>query len=266
MLRPSFLAACARELAALAAEATAPLLVGVPVLDGDRPRNAAALCVGGRGGRPLRQARCCRTTASSTRPARSRPGRRSLALDARGALVSVTICEDIWLPGPSEAAAAAGATVIANLSASPYHLGKGESREQMLRTRARDGVAFVAFCNIVGGQDELIFDGRSCVIDPEGEVIARAATFAEELLVCDIDPSHGDRGAPARRPPAPRPPPAAEAPRARRVGRGAPRRIRPGASQRARRRAAGAAGRRAVGRAAGSACATTCTRTASGAC
>jgi NAD+ synthase (glutamine-hydrolysing) len=78
--------------------------------------------------------------------------------------------------------------VIANLSASPYHLGKGESREQMLRTRARDGVAFVAFCNIVGGQDELIFDGRSCVIDPEGEVIARAATFAEELLVCEIDP------------------------------------------------------------------------------
>ncbi len=116
-------------------------------------------------------------------------GRRPLAVDVAGALVSVTICEDVWLPGPSEAAASAGATVIANLSASPYHLGKGEAREQMLRTRARDGVAFVAFCNIVGGQDELIFDGRSCVIDPAGDVLARAESFAEELLVCDIDPT-----------------------------------------------------------------------------
>src|SRR4029077_17049737 len=103
--------------------------------------------------------------------------------------VSVTICEDVWLPGPSEAAASAGATVIVNLSASPYHLGKGEAREQMLRTRARDGVAFVAFCNMFGGQDELIFDGRSCVIDPAGDVLARAESFAEELLVCDIDPT-----------------------------------------------------------------------------
>jgi NAD+ synthase (glutamine-hydrolysing) len=210
VLRPSFLAACAAELEALAAEVTTPLLVGLPVLDGDRPRNAAALCVGG--------------TVVARYDKRELPnygvfdenrtfaaGRRPLALDARGALVSVTICEDIWVPGPSEASAAAGATVIANLSASPYHLGKGESREQMLRTRARDGVAFVVFCNIVGGQDELIFDGRSCVIDPQGDVIARAATFAEELLVCEIDPGiaiaarlrdarlrHGRRKAPKR--------------------------------------------------------------------
>jgi NAD+ synthase (glutamine-hydrolysing) len=187
VLRPSFLAACARELEALAAEAAAPLLVGLPVLDGDRPRNAAALCVGGAVvARYDKRLLPNYGVFDETRT--FAPGRKALALDARGALVAITICEDIWLPGPSEAAAAAGATVIANLSASPYHLGKGESREQMLRTRARDGVAFVAFCNIVGGQDELIFDGRSCVIDPQGEVIARAATFAEELLVCDIDP------------------------------------------------------------------------------
>jgi NAD+ synthase (glutamine-hydrolysing) len=187
VLRPSFLSACARELTALAEEVRTPLLVGLPVLDGDRPRNAAALCVGGEViARYDKRELPNYGVFDETRTFAA--GRRPLALDARGALVSVTICEDIWLPGPSEASAAAGATVIANLSASPYHLGKGESREQMLRTRARDGVAFVAFCNIVGGQDELIFDGRSCVIDPEGEVIARAATFAEELLVCEIDP------------------------------------------------------------------------------
>jgi NAD+ synthase (glutamine-hydrolysing) len=188
VLRPSFLAACARELDALAAEAAAPLLVGVPVLDGDRPRNAAALCVGGRVvARYDKRELPNYGVFDETRTFAA--GRTQLAVDVAGALTAVTICEDIWLPGPSEAAASAGATVIANLSASPYHLGKGEAREQMLRTRARDGVAFVAFCNIVGGQDELIFDGRSCVIDPGGEVVARAASFAEELLVCDIDPS-----------------------------------------------------------------------------
>jgi NAD+ synthase (glutamine-hydrolysing) len=188
VLRPSFLAACARELDALAAEAAAPLLVGVPVLDGDRPRNSAALCVGGQVvARYDKRELPNYGVFDETRTFAA--GRRQLAVDVAGALVAVTICEDVWLPGPSEAAASAGATVIANLSASPYHLGKGEAREQMLRTRARDGVAFVAFCNIVGGQDELIFDGRSCVIDPDGDVIARAESFAEELLVCDIDPA-----------------------------------------------------------------------------
>ena len=69
-----------------------------------------------------------------------------------------------------------------NISASPYHLGKGQSREEMLATRARDGLCAVAYCNLVGGQDELVFDGRSAVFGPDGGVLARAASFAEELL------------------------------------------------------------------------------------
>ncbi|MEO9174779.1 MAG: NAD+ synthase, partial [Gaiellales bacterium] len=186
VLRPSFLAACARELRALAAEAALPVLVGVPVLDGDRARNAAALCLGGEVvARYDKRELPNYSVFDETRT--FAPGRRPLAIDVAGSLVALTICEDVWLPGPSEAAAAGGATVIANLSASPFHLGKGELREQMLRTRARDGVAYMVFCNLVGGQDELIFDGRSCVIDPAGEVIARAESFAEELLVCDVD-------------------------------------------------------------------------------
>jgi NAD+ synthase (glutamine-hydrolysing) len=187
VLRPSFLAACARELRALAAEAALPLLVGLPVLDGDRPRNSAALCLDGEVvARYDKRELPNYSVFDETRTFAA--GRHPLAIDVAGSLVALTICEDVWLPGPSEAAASAGATVIVNLSASPYHLGKGESREQMLRTRARDGVAYMVFCNLVGGQDELVFDGRSCVIDPEGEVIARAETFAEELLVCDVDP------------------------------------------------------------------------------
>jgi NAD+ synthase (glutamine-hydrolysing) len=102
--------------------------------------------------------------------------------------VGLTICEDIWEPGPPASdEARSGATVIVNASASPYHAGKGLERERMLIQRARDNVCAVAFCNLVGGQDELVFDGHSLVIDHRGEVLARAKQFEEELLVATID-------------------------------------------------------------------------------
>jgi NAD+ synthase (glutamine-hydrolysing) len=105
-----------------------------------------------------------------------------------GVAVGVTICEDIWVPGPPLTdEALAGAQLIVNISASPYHAGKGCEREAMIAQRARDNQAAVAFCALVGGQDELVFDGHSFVVDHEGEIIARAAQFAEELLVCDVD-------------------------------------------------------------------------------
>jgi NAD+ synthase (glutamine-hydrolysing) len=103
--------------------------------------------------------------------------------------LGITICEDIWEPGPPLSdEALAGATVIVNASASPYHAGKGLERERMITQRARDSLAAVAFCNLVGGQDELVFDGHSVVIDHDGTVVARARQFAEELLVAEVDP------------------------------------------------------------------------------
>jgi NAD+ synthase (glutamine-hydrolysing) len=102
--------------------------------------------------------------------------------------VGLTVCEDIWEPGPpASEEALAGATLIINISASPYTAGKGLQRERMFAQRARDNLACVAFCALVGGQDELLFDGHSCVVDHTGETIARAAQFREELLVCDVD-------------------------------------------------------------------------------
>src|SRR5919199_1852007 len=94
----------------------------------------------------------------------------------RGAdLVGRTICEDVWQPvPPATDLALAGAGLVANISASPFHVGKDREREAMLVTRARDNACFLAFCNAVGGQDELIFDGHSLVLDDEGEVLARA--------------------------------------------------------------------------------------------
>src|SRR6187455_2125684 len=117
-------------------------------------------------------------------------GRELVLLRCGDVLVGPTICEDIWQPGPPATdLSLAGAQLIVNLSASPFHVGKAEDREEMLVTRARDNASYVAFCNLVGGQDELIFDGHSVVLDDEGEVIARAPGFEEDVLVVDLDPA-----------------------------------------------------------------------------
>jgi NAD+ synthase (glutamine-hydrolysing) len=102
--------------------------------------------------------------------------------------VGITICEDIWQPGPPcSDEALAGATLIVNLSASPYHAGKGVERELMVTQRAREYASAFAFCALVGGQDELVFDGHSFVVDHTGALLARATQFEEELLICDVD-------------------------------------------------------------------------------
>ncbi len=109
-------------------------------------------------------------------------------LELGDARLGLTICEDIWTPGPPASdEALAGAPLILNASASPYHAGKGLERERMLVQRARDNLAAVAFTNLVGGQDELIFDGHSLLIDHEGTVLARAPQFEESLTVATVD-------------------------------------------------------------------------------
>jgi NAD+ synthase (glutamine-hydrolysing) len=101
------------------------------------------------------------------------------------------VCEDIWYPvGPPEAQAGAGAELLLNISASPYQKGKIQDRVRMLSTRAADNVAIVAFCNLVGGQDELVFDGSSLIIDERGNVLARAKSFEEDFVLADVNVSN----------------------------------------------------------------------------
>ena len=105
-----------------------------------------------------------------------------------GVGVGVNICEDIWYPvGPIAVQRDAGAEVIVNINGSPFHAGKRDYREKMIATRAADNELYVAYLNLVGGQDELIFDGSSLVCDATGGLIARGPAFQEDLLVADLD-------------------------------------------------------------------------------
>jgi NAD+ synthase (glutamine-hydrolysing) len=115
-------------------------------------------------------------------------GHTGTTIEVDGRRVGLTVCEDLWLPGPpASEEATAGARLIVNISASPYHAGKGLERERLFAQRAREHGACIAFCGLVGGQDELVFDGHSFVLDHTGETLARAAQFEEELLVCDLE-------------------------------------------------------------------------------
>jgi NAD+ synthase (glutamine-hydrolysing) len=105
--------------------------------------------------------------------------------------IGLTICEDCWVEGPpASLEAEQGAQLIVNPSGSPYHRGKGSEREAMFAQRARSYGAAFAFCNLVGGQDELVFDGHSLVVDASGEVVARGEQFSEELVICNL----GEKG------------------------------------------------------------------------
>ena len=105
-----------------------------------------------------------------------------------GPVLAVNICEDIWYPtGPMTAQTLAGAELVVSINSSPYHVGKVRFREKMLATRAADHVAYLAFVNLVGGQDELVFDGQSMVFDPAGDRLALGRAFEEDLVIADLD-------------------------------------------------------------------------------
>ncbi len=117
------------------------------------------------------------------------PGRRCPIIELDGIRIGLSVCEDCWFPsGPMAWEAHLGAEVLININGSPYHAGKRGPREAMVGGRAADYGTFVAWVNTVGGQDELVFDGNSVMFGPRGQVLAHAASFLEELLICDIEP------------------------------------------------------------------------------
>ncbi len=116
------------------------------------------------------------------------PGRKALVCQVRGVRFGVNICEDIWYAGgpTRDQVAAGGAQLILNINASPYHVGKVRTRERMLAERARRNNVVVSYTNMVGGQDEVVFDGNSLIVDRMGTVVTRARAFEEDLLLADL--------------------------------------------------------------------------------
>jgi len=188
LLRPAFARDSERALEEIARHVTTgAALIGCVEWDGDC-FNAAAVVADGRV-QQVYHKRFLPNYGVFDEARYFRAGDGPLVVELFGLRVGLAICEDIWYPDPvASDLTAAAVDVIACLSASPWHVGKGDARERMLATRAADCSAALVFCNQVGGQDELIFDGRSAVFDATGTVVARASQFATDLVIADIDP------------------------------------------------------------------------------
>src|SRR5215216_3213942 len=189
LLRPGFVRAAEASLRTIAAEVRGVVaLVGVPLFDRDL-YNACAVLADGDVAAVYRK-RFLPNYGVFDEERYFAPGDELVLLRHGEVLIGPTICEDVWQPGPPATdLTLAGAELITNISASPFHVGKDREREEMLVTRARDNTCFLAFCNAVGGQDELVFDGHSVVLDDEGDVLARAPGFEEAMLLVDADPT-----------------------------------------------------------------------------
>jgi NAD+ synthase (glutamine-hydrolysing) len=192
LLRPAFVREAeraTREVAEAARELV--VLVGAPHAERDVLYNACAVCRDGRVAAVYHK-RLLPNYGVFDEERYFDPGAEAVVLELAGTRVGLTVCEDLWWPGPPATdSAAAGAELLVNLSASPFHVGKDREREEMFAARARDNGCGLVFCNAVGGQDELVFDGHSLVLDARGEVVARAPGFEETLLVVDLDDSEG---------------------------------------------------------------------------
>ena len=189
LMRPSFIADNMKGLETLANEVPEGIVAAAGFVDLDADLyNACALISGGEIlHRYHKRYLPNYGVFDENRYFREGAGASMLRLD--GATVGVSVCEDIWYPGgPAREQALGGSGVLLNISASPYHRQKGAFRERMLSVRASDYGCYVVFCNLVGGQDELVFDGHSVVFDPEGKLVARARQFEEDLLLVDLYP------------------------------------------------------------------------------
>jgi len=187
LLRPGFVRAAHACVAAIAAEVTGIVaLVGTPFFDGAL-YNACAVCRDGAIETYARK-RHLPNYGVFDEKRYFASADAATVIEVAGTRVGITICEDMWVAGPpTTELVAAGAELIVNLSASPFHIGREREREEIFASRARESGVCVALCNTVGGQDELVFDGHSLFIESDGSVVARAPGFEEALLVVDLD-------------------------------------------------------------------------------
>jgi NAD+ synthase (glutamine-hydrolysing) len=186
LLRPGFIQAVQRGLQELVRQVQGiDVVVGYPSVGDKGVHNSAAL---------IRNGRIVATYHKHLLPNYSvfdevryfKPGTQPCVVDIKGVPVGITICEDLWHPGPMRQVYEAGARLMLNLNASPYHVRKTYEREQVLRDRLKEAPIPIVYVNQVGGQDELVFDGESFVMGADGQVMVRAAAFVEEIYCADF--------------------------------------------------------------------------------
>jgi NAD+ synthase (glutamine-hydrolysing) len=186
-LKPHFLAAARRALDEIAARVGGLVaVVGFPERDAATYNSAAVLADGAV--RAVYRKILLPNYGVFDERRYFEPGDAPALIEVNDLRIGLTICEDVWYPGPpASTEALAGASLIVNPSASPYHRGKGTFRERMIEGRAEETGAALAMCNLVGGQDELVFDGHSVVVSAGGQTLARGVQFDQELVLCDLE-------------------------------------------------------------------------------
>ena len=188
LLKPAFVAEAAETVAKLAARTGACVaVIGFPERVGDDLYNAAAVCANGGILGVYRKQRLPNYSVFDEQRYFTPSTEVGANFDIAGVKVAVSICEDVWAPEPILAMVANGAELIVNINASPYFAGRLREREAMLAVRSREAGVPIVYTNLVGGQDELVFDGASLAFDAHGRLVARAKQFAEDLLVIDFD-------------------------------------------------------------------------------
>ena len=186
LLRPGFVGQVEPAMRRLCAEIQGiTAIVGYPAATPEGLRNSAAVIADG-GIRAVYHKQCLPNYSVFDEKRYFVAGTEPLVFELKGARVGVTICEDIWQVGPARQAAEAGAQLLLNLNASPFHAGKSRLRLEILRQRAIETGLPILYVNLVGGQDELVFDGDSQVVDGRGELTQRAPLCAEGLYPVDF--------------------------------------------------------------------------------
>lgn len=192
LLRPSLNTRIDEALAAIGAEIPVPVVLGYPAVRNGIRRNAAGVLFPGES-RPRHEyfKRCLPNYRVFDEKRYFQAGDQPCVFELGGEKFGLTICEDIWFPAPAAAAAEASATCLINLNASPYRLGKLEERYEQVSARARETGLPVLYCNLVGGQDELVFDGASFAVDANGKRRVQGASFEEGLVPLELDKDGG---------------------------------------------------------------------------
>ncbi len=192
LLRPSLNSRIQDALTTLANKLVVPVVVGYPAIRNGRRYNVAGYLQPGQAGVvPEYFKQCLPNYRVFDEKRYFHNGERPLVIDVHGISVGLTICEDIWHPQPAQAAADAGAQLLININASPFRRDKHEERIEQLSARAAETGLPVLYCNLVGGQDELVFDGASMAVSARGEVVVQGASFHEALVPVDINIEQG---------------------------------------------------------------------------